>query len=56
MNSHMMRRLLILVTAFMLIFTMAASAATVLIMEDTPVYAKPDKDSKSYGTLEAARC
>jgi len=53
MNSHMMRRLLILVTAFMLIFTMAASAATVLIMEDTPVYAKPDEDSKCYGTLEA---
>ena len=53
MNSHMIRRLLLLIAAMMLVFTMAASAATVMIMEDTTVYAKPDKDSKSYGVLEA---
>lgn len=53
MISHKISRLLLLATAFMLVFSMAASAATVMIMEDTSVYAKPDTDSKCYGTLEA---
>ena len=53
MVSHNIRRLLLIIVAMMLIFATAASAATVLIMEDTPVYAKPDEDSKCYGTLEA---
>lgn len=53
MISHKIRRLLMLVTAIMLASSMAASAATVMIMEDTKVYAKPDTGSKCYGTLEA---
>ena len=53
MVSHNIRRLLLIIAAMMLIFATAASAATVMIMEDTTVYAKPDKDSKSYGVLEA---
>lgn len=53
MISHKIRRLLMLVAAIMLVSSMAASAATVMIMEDTKVYAKPDTGSKCYGTLEA---
>ena len=50
------RRMLLLILAFMLAFTGAASAAsTVFIMEDTAVYAKPDEDSKVYGMLAAGK-
>lgn len=36
-----------------LIFTNAALAEKVCVMEDTAVYAAPDESGKSYGTLEA---
>ena len=54
MHSKLIRKVLIVTAALMLTLVCAASAAsTVYIMEDTTVYAKPDEDSKQYGTLRA---
>lgn len=56
MNTCNVRRLLLLIFILILSVTGVASAAsTVFIMEDTTVYAKPDTDSKRYGTLEAGK-
>ena len=53
MQSNMIRKLLTVTVLLMITLVSAASAATVYIMEDTAVYAKPDSDSKQYGTLKA---
>ena len=54
MHIRKLGKVFVLVLASMLVFSSAAYAAsTVYIMEDTAVYAKPDEDSKKYGTLEA---
>ena len=54
MHSKMIRKVIIMTVLMMLTLVCAASAAsTVFIMEDTTVYAKPDEDSKQYGTLRA---
>lgn len=53
MNSRILRRAAVMVTALMLIFACAASAATVFVMEDTVSYAAPDSGAKKYGVLKA---
>ena len=55
MNLRMIKRALATAISLMLVFACAASAATVFIMEDTTVYAKPDDGAKEYGVLEAGQ-
>ena len=52
MHCSYLRKAVLLTAALMLIFCFSAFAATVFVTEDTTVYAKPDEDSKAYGTLE----